>query len=601
MSEPPVAPRPVAPRRSLFTKYFCALFAAVVAPLLIAGGSEAWFGYHDQRARLNDLLDAEARLAALKIHDFIEGIREQLAWTVQLPLSENTGDRHRLDALSLLRQAPAVISLRLVDAAGKERLFVSRIGLNRVGSGEDHSAKPAVLGARSDGIWFGPVSFQYGSEPVMTIAIAGNRSTVGVAVAEVNLKFIWEEISGIKVGRTGEAFVLDLPGRLVAHPDISLVLRADETAPRPLRALRDAILVTGPGQAATGQDLAGKTVLAAMAQIPGVDWSVIVKQSLAEAYRPIYAALWRTAVLLVAGAVIAAMLAYWLTQRMVGPIRLLEDGVDRIGAGQFDHRISLATGDEFERLATRFNAMAGELSVSHERSERISRLKRFLAPQVAELVDRIGDDRVLDGRRVEVVVVFCDLRGFTAFSARAEPETIIGVLRKYYDALERVVSAHGATLISFAGDGVMVLLNAPVACSDPALRAVKMAGDMQMMIQTLLVGWRALDSRLGFGVGLAMGPATVGQIGSEGRVDYTAIGNVVNLASRLCSSAEDSEILVDSITALAVGLSVPLVELRARALKGFDRPVPVFAVVRSPSPSDPAQPAGTDPGRPALF
>ena len=348
--------------------------------------------------------------------------------------------------------------------------------------------------------------------------------------------------------------------------------------------MRDAILLTGPGQAATGQDLAGKTVLAAMAQIPGVDWSVIVKQPLAEAFGPIYAALWRTAALLVAGAVLAAVLAYWLTQRMVGPIRLLEDGVARIGAGQFDHRISLATGDEFERLATPFNEMAGELSVSQERSERISRLKRFLAPQVAELVDRIGDDRVLDGRRVEVVVVFCDLRGFTAFSARAEPETIIGVLREYYDALERVVSAHEATLINFSGDGVMVLLNAPVACSDPALRAVNMASDMQTSVQKLLVGWRALDPRLGFGVGLAMGPATVGRIGSEGRLDYTAIGNVVNLASRLCSSAEDFEILIDRVAAQAVGSSVPLVELEARALKGFDQPVPVYSpVVRSSS------------------
>ena len=416
----------------------------------------------------------------MKIQDFIEGIREQLAWTVQLPWSENTGDRHRLDALRLLRQVPAVISLSLVDAAGKERLFVSRIGLNRIESGDDHSAKPAVLGARSDGVWFGPVTFQYGSEPFMTIAVAGNRSAVGVAVAEVNLKFIWEEISGIKVGRTGEAFVLDRPGRLVAHPDISLVLRADEAAQRPLRALRDAILVTGPARRRPVRTLRARRCWRRWRQIPGVDWSVIVKQPLAEAFGPIYAALWRTAALLVAGAVLAAVLAYWLAQRMVGPIRLLEDGVARIGAGQFDHRISLATGDEFERLATRFNEMAGELSVSQERSERISRLKRFLAPQVAELVDRIGDDRVLDGRRVEVVVVFCDLRGFTAFSARAEPETIIGVLREYYDALERVVSAHEATLINFSGDGVMVLLNAPVACSDPALRAVKMAGDMQM-------------------------------------------------------------------------------------------------------------------------
>jgi class 3 adenylate cyclase len=594
---------PAGPRRSLFTKYFCALFAAVVAPLLIAGGSEAWFGYHDQRARLNDLLDAEARLAALKIHDFIEGIREQLAWTVQLPLSENTGDRHRLDALSLLRQVPSVISLGLVDAAGRERLFVSRIGLNRIGGGEDHSASPAVLGARSDGVWFGPMTFQYGSEPFMTMAIAGNRSAVGVAVAEVNLKFIWEEISAIRVGRTGEAFVLDRPGRLVAHPDISLVLRADETAPRPLRILRDAIVLTGPGQAATGQDLTGKTVLAAMAQIPGVDWSVVVTQSLAEAYRPIYAALWRTAALLVAGAVLAAALAYWLTQRMVGPIRLLEDGVARIGAGQFDHRISLATGDEFERLASRVNAMAGEQSVSQERSVRLSRLRRFLAPQVAELVDRIGDDRMLDGRRVEVVVVFCDLRGFTAFSAGAEPETVIGVMREYYDALEKAVSVHEATLISFHGDGAMVLLNAPVSCSEPALRAVDMAHDMQASVQELLIGWRALDPRLGFGVGLAMGPATVGRIGSGGRLDYTAIGNVVNLASRLSASAADGQILVDRVAAHAIGSSLPLVELEARALKGFDQPVRVFAPVARPSlVSGRSQTAGAEaPNRPAMF
>src|SRR6187551_3321942 len=141
MSEPPVAPRPVAPRRSLFTRYFGALFAAVVTPLLIAGGSEAWFGYRDQRARLNDLLDAEARLASVKIEDFVEGIRDQLSWTVQLPWSETPGDRRRVEALRLLRQVPAVESLSLVDGQGRERLFVSRIGLNRIDSREDHSAK----------------------------------------------------------------------------------------------------------------------------------------------------------------------------------------------------------------------------------------------------------------------------------------------------------------------------------------------------------------------------------------------------------------------------------------------------------------------------
>lgn len=581
--------------KTLFWKYFRGLFLAVAVPLLLAGASEAWFGYHDQRARLNERLDAEARLAAVKIHDFLESIEDQLSWTVQLPWTETNEERRTLDAMRLLRQAPAVESLMLVDGTGKERLFVSRIGLNRIEGGSDLALSPGFRGARANRVWFGPVTFQAGSEPFMTVAVAGNRAAVGVAIAEVNLKFIWEVISGINVGHTGIAYVLDQPGRLIAHPDISLVLRVDEALQRPLRDIRTAILDRAPGQAASGEDIMGDSVVAAMARIPGVDWSVIVKQPVAEAYAPIHAALLRVALLLVAGTAVAAAFAWYLSQRLVGPIRILEDGVARIGAGQFDHRIDLPRSDEFGSLAARFNEMASELSVSRERSERISRLKRFLAPQVAELIDRTGDDHVLDGRRVEVVVVFCDLRGFTAFSAQAEPEAIIDVLREYYDALEKVVSAHGATLINFFGDGVMVLLNAPVPCPDPAASAIAMAKGMQADIQKLLVRWRGLHPQLGFGLGLAMGPATVGRIGSEGRLNYTAVGNVVNLASRLCSSAADSEILVDEVAAAAAGAKVRLVELGARELKGFDRPVPVFAVgAGAPAARDGESPAFHD-------
>jgi class 3 adenylate cyclase len=474
---------------------------------------------------------------------------------------------------------------------------VSRIGLNRIEGGDDHSTKPAVIGARSDRTWFGPVTFQDGSEPFMTVAISGTRAATGVAVAQVNLKFIWEVISAIRIGRTGEAFVLDGPGRLIAHPDISLVLQADEAAQAPLRALRAAILAR-PGQAAAGRDIAGNTVMAAMASIPGLNWSVIVVQPIAEAFGPIYDALWRTGILLVAGAGLAAVLAYWLAQRMTGPIRLLEDGVGRIGAGQFDHRINLATGDEFERLATRFNEMAVELSVSQERSRRINRLSRFLAPQLAELIERSGDDRVLDGRRAEVVSVFCDLRDFTSFSAHVEAETVIGLLREYYEILEAVVGDHGATLMNFTGDGAHILVNAPVSCPDPALRAVAMASAMQQRVQSFLTIWRVFHGRLGFGVGLAMGPATVGRIGTDGRLHYTAIGDAVNLSARLCATAEDRQILIDPVAAAAVGSAFPLVELGPRLFKGFDQPVPVFAAaagapsVRMPQtvPPDRGQP-----------
>lgn len=571
-----VSQSPPAPRNSLFAKYFVALFAAVVVPLLVAGGSEAWFGHHDQKARLNELLNAEARSSAAKIQDFLDGIRDQLAWTVQLPWSDDTDERRRLDAFRLLRQVPAVVSLTLVDATGRERVFVSRLGLNKVETGADHSVSPALRKVRPGGAWYGPVTFHAGSEPFMTIAVAGTRSAVGVAVAEVNLKLIWDVISAIRIGRTGGAFVLDQPGRLIAHPDISLVLRADEAAIQPLQALRASIAAQS-GQATSGPDIGGHTVLAAMAPIPGLDWSVVVKQPVAEAFAPIYAALWRTGAFLVVGSGLAAALAYWLTQRMIEPIRLLEGGVARIGAGQFDHRIDIASGDEFERLATRFNEMAGDLALSQERSERISRLKRFLAPQVAELVDRSGDESVLDGRRIEVVVVFGDLRGFTAFSARAEPEIVMPFLSEYYDALDRVVIEHGATLTHFSGDGMMVLINAPVPRSDPALCAINMARDMQKTVQSLLYDRQALDHRLGFGVGLAMGLATVGRVGSEGRLEYTAVGNVVNLAARLCASAGDAEILIDTVAAHAVGERVLLVELDERVLKGFDQPVRVFA------------------------
>ena len=242
---------------------------------------------------------------------------------------------------------------------------------------------------------------------------------------------------------------------------------------------------------------------------------------------------------------------------MTGPIRQLEEGTERIGAGHFDHRIQIATGDELERLANEFNRMAGELALSQERSERIARLRRFLAPQVAELVEKAGDESLLAGHRADVVAVFCDLRGFTAFSAGANPQEIMGVLGGYYEALGSIITSYGATLTSFQGDGLMVLVNAPVPCADPALHAVRMAIDMQDAVQRVIVGWRSRGHAIGFGVGLAAGPATVGQIGYEGRVDYTAIGDVVNLASRLCASAEDSQILIDAAVADAVSGEIP--------------------------------------------
>jgi adenylate cyclase len=566
------------PRRPLFFKYFVTLFVAVVVPLLLGAASQAWFGYRDQRLHLNEILQVEGRSAAGRIQTFIDGIRDQLGWVVQFPWTQGEDDRRRIDALRLLQQVPAIVSIALVDQSGAERVFVSRLRLNRTGRGADMSADPAVVGARANGVWYGPVQYQHDSEPYMRIAVAGNRAAAGIVIAQINLKLIWDVIASIKIGDTGHALVVDDSGRLIAHPDISLVLRGGAGSGDFNRLKSVVSAANGSAVATTGNQ--GEPVVALSVRTANVGWTVIAQQPVLEAFESIRAALWRSLVLIAVGAIVAFALAYWLARRMSGPIRQLEDGVERIGTGQFDHRITIASGDELEQLAIRFNQMAEELSVSQQKSERINRLKQFLAPQVAELVEN-SDQRLLDGQRREVVAIFGDLRGFTAFSARAEPDAVMAVLREYYEAIGAVTTRHEATLIRFAGDGVMVLVNAPVACENPAHHGLRLAIDMQVAVQSLADSWYAGGCAMGFGVGIAMGPATVGTVGYEGRLDYTAIGNVVNLASRLCGSADDAQILVDPLVAQRVKDSIALVSVGERKIKGYDHPLQVFAVARS--------------------
>ena len=577
MTSPADDERPL--RRPILGKYFLALFAAVVIPLLLAGASEAWFGYQEQRAMLDARLLVEASAAAARIQGFLDGVRSQMQWAVQLPWSDAGVEEHRLDALRLLRQVPAITELALIDGAGIERLAVSRIRPDALALGVDRAADPAVIGARAARSWYGPVTLNRGSEPYMTLAVAGNRPSVGVAVAQINLTLIWDVISAIRIEQLGLAFVSNGNGRLVAHPDLDLVLQGvnEATAAR-LQALRAALLASG-GRPTTTEDIEGRSVVAASMPVAGVGWEVVAEVPVAEARAPIRAALWRTGWLVLAGAAFALALAYLLARRMTGPIRRLEEGVARIGAGQFGHRITISTGDELERLADRVNRMAGELALSQERSERIARLKRFLSPQVAEIVESSGEGGLLDARSADVVVVFCDLRGFTDFSGRVEPEETIQVIGEYYAAVGASITHHQATLTHFSGDGLMVLLNAPLRCpDDPVLRAIRMAMDVQAAVQALAADWRARGHAIGFAIGLASGFATVGRVGYEERHDYTAIGTVVNLASRLCSAAADGQILIDAAAAAGIAGAVALEPLGIRPLKGFAAPVPVFAV-----------------------
>jgi class 3 adenylate cyclase len=213
--------------------------------------------------------------------------------------------------------------------------------------------------------------------------------------------------------------------------------------------------------------------------------------------------------------------------------------------------------------------------------EQVGRLKRFFSPALAEAIVAGGAADPLQSHRREITVVFLDLRGFTAFTETADPEEVMGVLREYHAAMGRLVQAHEGTLERFAGDGMMIFFNDPQPIPDPAPRAARMALAMQQAMQALCAGWARRGHELRMGIGIAQGFATIGGIGFEGRIDYGAIGNVTNLAARLCGEAAGGEILasqrvVGAIEACADLCAEPAGQL---ALKGFQRPVPAFRVL----------------------
>jgi class 3 adenylate cyclase len=217
--------------------------------------------------------------------------------------------------------------------------------------------------------------------------------------------------------------------------------------------------------------------------------------------------------------------------------------------------------------------------------ERTGKLRRFLAPQLADLIVAQGDESILESHRREIVVVFCDLRGFTGFAERAEPEEVMALLREYHAAMGPIVARFEGTIDHYGGDGIMVFFNDPVPTPDPARRAIDMAVAMRAAAQDLLRTWRRHGHDLGFGVGISQGYATLGQIGFAERMDYTAIGTVTNLAARLCAEAKDGQILVSRRVAIAVEDCAKLEEIGNLSLKGLSQAVAVYNVVAVGAPA----------------
>ena len=218
-------------------------------------------------------------------------------------------------------------------------------------------------------------------------------------------------------------------------------------------------------------------------------------------------------------------------------------------------------------------------------SERMGRLRRFLPPQVADLIVASGTEKQLESHRREITALFCDLRGFTGFSESSDPEDVMALLREYHAAIGKIIIKYSGTLERYAGDGVMVIFNDPVPVENPALQAVLMALDMRSAIEALMEKWRLLGHDIGFGIGIAHGYATLGTIGFESRYDYAAVGTVSNVASRLCDEAKPGQILISPRVFLAVDKAVIVESVGEFALKGIRRPMQAYVLVHSPKPN----------------
>jgi two-component system, NtrC family, sensor kinase len=346
---------------------FVLVFTTVVCVALISTAAfEVLFSFQDRKAALIRIQHEQAEAAAGEIAEFMKNIEDQLAWTTHAPWTTATPDQQSLDLWRMmLRQVPAITDLSLIDPSGHEVLRVSRLSLDEIGSRMDYSRDPKFFEVSPSRPYRSAVYFRGGSEPYMTISVRARNASV--SVAEVNLKFIWDVVSRIKVGEHGQAYVVDGRGRLIAHPDISLVLRNIDLSGLPqVEAARTD--TEGAPETQLARDIYGRKVLTANAAIAPLDWTMFVELPLDEAYAPLYTLILRVSVLILLGLLLAFIADLFLVRWIVHPLEQLEKVVSTVRRTKdYSLRVDRKSNDEIGRLAAGFNDMLSELSEARER------------------------------------------------------------------------------------------------------------------------------------------------------------------------------------------------------------------------------------------
>ena len=529
----------------LLRRTFIIALVLVSGGLLTSGAVELLFRHRESVEGIWALQREMAQGAAFKIQRFVQDIEKTLRASTQTQdiLTSGITEAYRFQLIKLLKVTPAITTATVLDANGREQLKESRVELTRPEDLGDRSSDEAFVRAREGTSFFGPVYFVRQSEPYMRIAVpiewfgnvasttsrttsAGSTDVIGVLIAEVNLKYIWEVISQIKVGQTGYAYVVSPEGDLIAHPDISLVLQK--------RNLRDldqvqAALAGRPGPFAAQPNLAGQQVFSAYAVIPNLGWAVLVERPTDEAYAPLYASILRTSVLLLVGLGMAILASLLISRRVVRPVEVLRQGAARIGAGALDHRIDVRTGDELEALAREFNKMAAQLQESYSGLEqKVEERTRELARSVEELqaLGEVGQavNSILDLQTVLTTIV---TRAVQISGADG------GVIYEY-DEATRVFDLRAS--YSTEADILQLLQGAPIPLGEGAIgraaatQAPVQVPDMQDEQAFVLARVRPVFVRLGYRSLLAV-PLLLEQQIMGGLVVWRRVSG--NFASRI--------------------------------------------------------------------
>ena len=565
----------------LVRRTFIIALVSLTSGLIVGGAIELVFRYQENVNNIWELQTEMAKGAAFKIQQFMQGIEKTMRASSRTQAIVDSGltKDFEVELIKLSKAEPAITAVSALDSEGQELFKLSRVQLIQSEDLKSFRDDEAFIRAKGGVSNFSPVYFVRESEPYVRIATPIERfagEIVGVLIAEVNLKYIWDVVSDIRVGKAGYAYVVSGNGDLIAHPDISLVLARQNL--KGLTQVKDA-LARESGPFTASANLEGQKVFTAYATIPTLRWVVLVERPTSEAYTHLYSSLTRSGVLLLVGLGMATLASLMIGYRVVRPLQTLREGVARISGGELEHYIDIQTGDELQMLAGEFNEMTSKLRESYASIERVSHLKRFFSPQLAELIELSGESDLMDDHRREITVVFCDLRNFTEFSSIVEPEEAMKVLREYYKVIGVLLKHYEATIEHFAGDGLMAFFNDPLPCPDPEGRAVRMAMTMQRDVEILIEGWRKRGIKLGFGIGISSGYATLGRIGSEEEFHYAAIGTVSNLASRLCDKAQSGQVLIAESVYAKIEDLAEVKRIGDVSLKGFLKPVPVLEVL----------------------